>query len=153
MAPASHNQKTLTLQDSHGRRSSVALKANAGGVQALTHDGSLSVVTAAGTLASSRALPADKFEQARKDLAAAAAADAAAARKQERPDRILKLWASAGDKLAVSYWGGTLRVVDAGGKVRSEQQLPQDVTALTWSGGKLIAGLADGRVVALTVKE
>jgi hypothetical protein len=30
--------------------------------------------------------------------------------------------------------------------------LPQDVTALAWSGGKVVAGLADGLVVALVVK-
>ena len=35
----------------------------------------------------------------------------------------------------------------------TEQQLPQDVTALAWSGGKVVAGLADGRVVALTAWE
>ena len=33
-----------------------------------------------------------------------------------------------------------------------EQKLPTDVTALAWLGGKLIAGLADGRVLALEVK-
>jgi hypothetical protein len=59
---------------------------------------------------------------------------------------------SGGGKLAVAYWGGTLRIADPGGKILAEQQLPQDVTGMTWLGGKLVAGLADGRVVALTVK-
>ena len=131
----------------------VAMKAAADGVQVLTHDGSLATVSAAGKLSSSQALTADKVEQAKKDLAAVDRGPEAAARKQERPDRILKLSAAGGGKVAVAYWGGTLRVVDATGKVKAEQQLPQDVTALAWAGGKLVAGLADGRVVALTVKE
>ena len=31
----------------------------------------------------------------------------------------------------------------------SEQMLPQDITALVWLEGVLVAGLADGRVIAL----
>jgi hypothetical protein len=73
-------------------------------------------------------------------------------KKQARPDRILKLSAEHGGNVAVAYWGGTLRVVDSQGKVKAEQQMPQDVTALTWLGEKLVVGLADGRVMALTVK-
>jgi hypothetical protein len=30
--------------------------------------------------------------------------------------------------------------------------LPQDITSLAWSHGKLLAGLADGRLLALEVK-
>jgi hypothetical protein len=37
------------------------------------------------------------------------------------------------------------------GQRLSEQNLPQDVTALAWLGDKVIAGLADGRVLALTL--
>jgi hypothetical protein len=130
----------------------VAMKADAKGVRVLTHDNSLSVVTAAGKLSSSRGLPADKIEQTKKDLAAASDAEAeAGARKQERADRILKLSASSGGKMAVAWWGGTLRVVDKSGKVLTQQQLPQDVTALAWLDGKVVVGLADGRVVALAV--
>jgi hypothetical protein len=51
--------------------------------------------------------------------------------------------------VAVAYWGGTLRIADAAGTVQSEQQLPQDVTALAWHDGKLLAGLADGRILVL----
>jgi hypothetical protein len=32
------------------------------------------------------------------------------------------------------------------------RKLPQDVTALMWSGGQLIIGDADGRLTALNVK-
>ncbi|HKB35906.1 MAG TPA: hypothetical protein VKD72_05595 [Gemmataceae bacterium] len=132
----------------------VAIKANADGLQALTHDNSLATITTMGKISGRQALSAEKVEQARKDLTPAEDKVAvAAAKKQERPDRIVKLSASGSGKVAVAYWGGTLRVVDGDGTIKAEQQLPQDMTALAWSGGKLIAGLADGRVLALTVKE
>jgi hypothetical protein len=51
----------------------------------------------------------------------------------------------------VGYWGGTLQVFDADGRLRTSQLLPQDLTAVAWLNGKLVAGLADGRVVALAV--
>jgi hypothetical protein len=126
----------------------VALKAKGDVLHALTHDGSLAVITAAGKLSSSKVLDAEQFAREKKEQAAS---PDAAARKQQRPDRILKLSSSSGGRTAVAYWGGTLRIVDRG-KVLTEQQLPQDVTALAWSGGKAVAGLADGRVVALVVK-
>ncbi|MFX8377728.1 hypothetical protein ABTL70_19790, partial [Acinetobacter baumannii] len=75
------------------------------------------------------------------------------AKKQGRPDRMLKLSALQQGKLAVGYWGGTLRVVDDKGTILIEQQLPQDITALAWLNDKLIAGLADGRVLALAVQK
>ena len=64
-----------------------------------------------------------------------------------------QLAVTSGDKVAIAYWGGTVRIVQAKGKVLSEQLLPQDVTALVWASGQVVAGLADGRVVALTVKD
>jgi hypothetical protein len=130
------------------------IKATADGVQALSHDNTLANLSNAGKQTGSQVLSAAKAEQARKDLALPADLVAeTAAKKQARPDRMMKLWASGGGKLAVAYWGGTLRIVGANGKVLTEQQLPQDVTALAWSDGKLVAGLADGRVIALNVKE
>jgi hypothetical protein len=127
-----------------------AMKATPEGLTVLTHDGSLTTVSTEGKQTAAKVLDAAGFEQARKDLAPAADAGAAeAAKQQARPDRLLKLTAADGGRRAVAYWGGTLRVVGADGKVRSEQQLPQDVTALAWQGGKLYAGLADGRVVGL----
>jgi hypothetical protein len=126
----------------------VALKAKDDRLEALTHDGSLAIVTAAGKLSSSKVLAADQFARTKKEMAAPLDADAV---KQQRPDRMLKVSATNGGRTAVAYWGGTLRIVE-GGKVLTEQQLPQDVTALAWFGGKVAAGLADGRVVALVVK-
>jgi hypothetical protein len=57
-----------------------------------------------------------------------------------------------GKELAVAYWGGTLRIVGADGKLRVEQHLPQDITAMVWLGNRLIVGLADGQVQALGLK-
>jgi hypothetical protein len=131
-----------------------AIKANGDGLQVLTHDNSLSTVTVAGKLSGRQGLTVDRAEQARKDLMPAEDKVAiAAAKKQERPDRLVKLSASGNGKVAVAYWGGTLRIVNGSGTIKAEQQLPQDVTALAWAGGKLIAGLANGRVLALTLKE
>jgi hypothetical protein len=38
------------------------------------------------------------------------------------------------------------------GQEKSRQLLLQDISGLAWAGSKLVVGLADGRVVALTVK-
>jgi hypothetical protein len=98
----------------------------------------------------SKALAGKDVERQRSELAPGkdAAADEAA-RGQGRPDRMLKFAASHGGKVAIAYWGGTLRVVGPGGKVVSEQLMDQDVTALAWLDGKVLAGLANGQVVAL----
>lgn len=65
------------------------------------------------------------------------------------PGRIVKCVAESGGLTAVAYWGGTVTVLDAQGKVRSENVLRQDVAGLAWVGGRLIVGAADGSVVAL----
>jgi hypothetical protein len=130
----------------------LGLKAAGAGLNALSHDGSLTTISAEGKASASKALGHGQLAQAQKDMAPAAdSAAAAALAKQARPDRMAKLSVSSGGKVAVAYWGGTLRVVD-GDRVVSEQNLPQDVTALAWLGDKVVAGLADGRVLALTVK-
>jgi hypothetical protein len=132
----------------------VALKPGDDGLTALSHDGSLAKIGADGKLGSNKPLAAAEVAQTEKDLAPAPDQTAAdAAKTQARPDRVFKLAASSQGKVAVGYWGGTLRVVDDKGVVLTEQQLPQDVTSLTWLQGKVIAGLADGRVLALTVQK
>ena len=53
---------------------------------------------------------------------------------------------------ADACWGGHVRIIREG-LIQSEQQLPQDVTALVWIDERLVvAGLADGQVVALEAK-
>jgi hypothetical protein len=63
--------------------------------------------------------------------------------------KIVKAAAVHGNSVAVTYWGGTLRVFDLSGKLRYERVFAQDISALAWSGGRLVAGLTDGRVVAV----
>jgi hypothetical protein len=127
-----------------------AIKVDKGVLTVLTHDGTLATVSAAGKVRATKAVDPADMEAKRKELAAGADLDDEA-KKQARPDRMLKLAAKDGDRLAVGYWGGTLRTVE-GGKVTSETQLPQDVTALAWLDGQPVAGLAGGQVVLLDLK-
>lgn len=128
----------------------LALKADGGTIMVLTEDGTVSALASTGKLSDQKAMQPEKLAENLKNLAPAEDAQvAAAAKKQERPDRLLKVWAGSEGKVAVAYWGGTLRIVDAKGVILSEQQLPQDVTALVWNREMLIAGLADGRVVGI----
>ena len=50
---------------------------------------------------------------------------------------------------AGAYWGGYVRVVDAGGKTIMARQFQPDVGAIVWHGDRLVVGLSDGRGVAL----
>jgi hypothetical protein len=143
LAPAAALAWSLTLPDRV-----LALKAEGDGLKALSHDGSLTTISGDGKPTGSKALDRGQAAQAQKDLAAAIAT---APPKQARPDRLAKLVAASGPKAAIAYWGGTLRVVD-GDRALSEQNLLQDITALTWLGDKVVAGLADGRVLALIIK-
>jgi hypothetical protein len=52
---------------------------------------------------------------------------------------------------AVGFWGGMLRVFDAEGRPVAQQMLPQDLAGLAWLGSALVAPLADGRVLALSL--
>jgi hypothetical protein len=148
LVPAAKVTWTVALPDRV-----LALKSDGKSVIALSHDGSRSVISPDGKLAASKALAGAEWEQARTDVPITGVKyPGDLSRQVERADRMLKLTAGNPDKLAVAYWGGTLRVLDKKGTVHTEQQLPQDITALTWLGDRLIAGLADGRVVALEAK-
>lgn len=136
---------SVTLPDSV-----VAMKADGASLTVLTHDGSLTTVQD-GKIAKTTEVQ-DETATAKTLGSSTSASAVPAAKAQARPDRIMKLAAQGKDRLAVAYWGGTLRIVDDKGAVQSEQLLPQDVTALTWLGDRVVAGLADGRVMALTPK-
>ncbi len=128
----------------------LAIAAADGMLTAVSHDGSLSTIDGSGKVLSSKLLSAGELQEAIEQRTSPADPRADEALKaQARSDRLAKLAAATTGRIAVAYWGGTLRVVDAQGTILSEQALPQDVTALTWLDGLLIAGLADGRVVAL----
>src|SRR5262249_17890641 len=62
--------------------------------------------------------------------------------------KIVKEVAVQGDQIAVTYWGGTLRIFDAAGKLRAETIFPQDISALAWHKDQWITGLANGTVGA-----
>lgn len=68
------------------------------------------------------------------------------------PLRIVKKIVPTAGQIAVAYWGGTLHVLDAAGKVKTAQMLPQDIADLVWLDSRLIVCLADGRIQALAVK-
>ena len=63
--------------------------------------------------------------------------------------KIVKKIAASDSSVAVSYWGGTVRVFDPAGKLRCEQMFTQDVAVMDWFGRDLLVGLADGRLIAL----
>jgi hypothetical protein len=64
--------------------------------------------------------------------------------------KIVKALAVNGEQSAVTYWGGTLRLLDRDGKLLQERVFPQDITGIAWLGGRLVIGLADGDVLALS---
>ncbi len=125
------------------------LASESGALTVVTHDGTLSSVSAAGKLGSQKVLDtADqkaRMEAAPKPDAAALAA----AQKSADPRRLVKLVAASPSGTAVAYWGGRLEVRDAQNVVTSSQMMPQDVTALVWQGVNWVVGDADGRLIAL----
>ena len=44
-----------------------------------------------------------------------------------------------------------MQIFDKAGNLRVRQKLPQDVACMAWHDNKLIVGLADGRLVALSI--
>jgi hypothetical protein len=128
----------------------LALSAAEGQLRVISHDGLLSSMDRHGKLLSAKPLsPGESQEASERNAAPADPRAVEALKTQARNDRMAKLAVAAADRIAIAYWGGSLRVVDAAGAVQSEQMLPQDITALTWLDSVLVAGLADGRVIAL----
>lgn len=125
----------------------VWLKSDGAGISVYTLDGSEAIITGAGKVLSQKAMSADKAGAA---PAAMAVPDALKAKLV--PARVVKLVAGEGGLTAVAYWGGTLQVFDAAGEVKAQQLLPQDISGLAWAGGKVVAALADGRVLGLQLK-
>lgn len=117
------------------------------GLICITHDGSSSRLSPDGKIVGAGEAMTELAEKTSKENAATAAHQ-----KFARPDRMLNLVASNATRTAAAYWGGTLRVFDAKDQVIAEQRLPQNISALTWLGNRVIVGLADGRVLALEGK-
>ncbi|OPZ30411.1 MAG: hypothetical protein BWZ02_00796 [Lentisphaerae bacterium ADurb.BinA184] len=120
-----------------------AIKADAA-LQVLTHDGTVTTLAADGKTASQKlgGLEAPTADAPTPDQAKALAI----------PGRVLKKAAVAGEVTAAGYWGGFVRVTAADGTVRAAHQFQHDIGAMAWLGDRLIVGLSDGSVVALTVK-
>jgi hypothetical protein len=129
-----------------------ALKVDGKGVLAASHDGSLVTIDAKGMTQAKVVAPAEYAKFVKDAAVPLNAMQQALAKQQARPDRMQSVVAGNGKELAVAYWGGTLRILDMSGKVRAEQRLPQDITAMVWLGDRLVVGLADGRVQALSLK-
>jgi hypothetical protein len=132
----------------------VALKATGpGALSVLTWDGSLLQLDGAGKVVKQEAVKPADVAKLTQDLQAKPDPGAVQAAQKNAPaGRVVKFVAAQDGLTAVGFWGGGLRVLGAKGDVVEAQQLPQDLTGLAWLDGKLVAGLADGQVVALTVK-
>ena len=66
------------------------------------------------------------------------------------PGTLSKSVAIDKDRLAAGYWGGLVRVIDAAsGQTLAARRFDQDVAAIAWHDGKLLVGLADGRLITL----
>ena len=131
----------------------LALKADGAQVRVVTWDGSLVQIDASGKVVARQVLGlADVSKAARELKGTPDAAVLALAKKHAAKNRIVKMAVADKDLLAVAYWGGLVQVVAADGQVRTAQLLPHDVTGLAWLGGKLVVGLSDGEVVALSVQ-
>ena len=131
----------------------VAMKVAGGQLRVLTHDDSLTVVDAKGTVISHKPVSPAQRQQLAEQLAAAPdAAALALARKSAPPDRIVKYALPGAGHIAVGYWGGTLELLGPAGALKLRRQMPQDITALAWLGDRLAIALADGRLLALTPK-
>ena len=126
----------------------VRLEANAAGqVLGVTLDGSATTVDAAGRIVAQR--PATPAELVPAKLARDLPAPL---RQKTLAQRVVKAAATAGGRVALAYWGGTLQVCDtATGALLCQQLLPQDITRVAWCGELCVVGLADGRLLGLRV--
>jgi hypothetical protein len=129
----------------------VGLKAAGDKVTALTHDGTLTDVQA-GKIAGQKVLEGPADGSAKELATPVVPAALAEAQKKAPPQRLVKFVVANGQRSAVAYWGGTVAVFDQGGQLRAERRLAQDVTALAWAGEDLVAGDADGRLMALRIR-
>ncbi len=113
-----------------------------------TGDGSLTTVSANGKKATHGTANAAQVLQNPKVSTDVKALPADKLRK----DRVVKAVVPGTGVTAVAYWGGTLQTISAKGELLTDQQLPQDISVLAWSGNTLVVGLADGRVLGLHAK-
>ncbi len=126
-----------------------ALKCTNNVLSVLTHDGTRSELGFDGKVNSVRVIETKDIPQSLQELRVIPdAVSLAEAQKQLPPTRLVKLVATRDSDRAVACWGGHLYVFNHD-KLTAAYRGPQDLTALTWSGDLIIAGDADGRVMAL----
>ncbi len=131
----------------------VGLSAEGDKVRALTHARTLTEVQADGKVGASRGIDEKAYDKSAKELQLVPEPQQREAmQKKLGPRRLVKFIAADGKRTAVAFWGGTVQIVDDAGHVQAMRRLPQDITALIWSGGQLLVGDADGRLTALKVK-
>jgi hypothetical protein len=146
--PATTREAAVVWQTALADRAA-AMKAAAGRLTVLTLDGSLVELDAAGKVLSQQSIaPAEIAARAASLKMPPDAAALESAQKHAPPNRIVKTAAAQGGLVAVAYWGGTLEVLGTDGQVKSSQVLAQDIAALAWLDGLLVAALGDGRIVA-----
>jgi hypothetical protein len=121
-------------------------------LSARSHDGTLASIDASGKIIKSSVLTAAEFDRTVKSETPPNIDLINSAQKRVGALKKVKHAADLGNFTAVSYWGGTLDIYDNAGTLQHRNIFSQDITALTTSGDKAIAGLADGRVIAVTVK-
>jgi hypothetical protein len=127
--------------------------ANGDVLSILSHDGTLATLNTDGKVTQSSVLSFDELARNTKSLEPAPAAELiASAQKRIGPVKRVKHAVALGNNTVVSYWGGTLDVIDNQGQTRHRNIFTQDITALASSGDKVVVGLADGRVMAISVK-
>jgi hypothetical protein len=126
------------------------LKADGQSLQVLSHDGSLVSLNARGEATGGKVLRTAEIAEATRTLATAKPT-ADGAKTYAMPARVAKFVVTLGDRTAVGYWGGALRIYE-GNTVKTQQQLPQDITAMVAADARLVVGLADGQVLALESK-
>jgi hypothetical protein len=130
----------------------VALEVRAdGSISAMTLDGSRTAISTDGRAGKAEPAPPADLEAARKARPVPAVPDALKA-KLPRFRIAKRVEAGPGGRTAVAFWGGTLQVFE-GAELRAQDLLPQDIAALAWSGARLVAGLADGRVFCLEARD
>jgi len=131
----------------------IGLKATGDKLSVLTYAGTLAEVQKDGKVGAPRLVEGAISQKAVEEMKTATApAELATMQKKLGPQRLVKFVSTAGNNTAVVYWGGTVHLFDSAGRLKAMRRLPQDVTAMMWSGSRLIVGDADGRLTALMVK-
>jgi len=130
----------------------VGMKADGDTLTVLTRDESISTIDAKGEASAPRPMKADAYARQAERMKPTPDAEAMKlAREHPVPGRIAKHAVRRGDRVAVGYWGGLLRILDADGSPKAACHLQHDITFLSWPGETLAVGLSDGRVVGLSL--